>query len=267
MKIKTIQVLLFSVLAITIISTMSSNLIAQSLKHKLYTGFASIPMEVSGYKNAVLNDNHNYPNATGATFVRFEEGNTTGAATGIMIGYQYMLAYNHGPMLELRRVHNEYNAGTVFALGYRYSFMIENKFDFSVSAKYGFASVKINVTKVKNVGVMPIITNSGTFHVGDTISAEASGSTIDLLLEASYDLSSFMPNLGVFANLGFQISFFDKPKTTIAGIEVTDRKAFDEGYIKNHTIYYTADSNIDPFKNTKLDLGGLSFALGLSYRF
>lgn len=64
-------------------------------------GFVTMPLDVSGYKNAVFNDNHNYPGrSTGATYIEFEKGNTSGSATGIMFGYQFMLGENKSVVID-----------------------------------------------------------------------------------------------------------------------------------------------------------------------
>ncbi|NHZ85448.1 MAG: hypothetical protein GWP19_06165 [Planctomycetia bacterium] len=267
------KILILTIIAILFVqgsiyaqNDVNANMFSQHYKHKFYGGYANVPIKVSGYKNAVLNDYHKYPYATGGTYINFEKGNVSGSGKGFMIGYQYMLGENHGPLAEYIGVKNGEDRGTIINFGYSYAFKPSHNLDVAIVPKYGLTSIDYDVGYIEDIGVMPIITDSGTFYKGDTISASASGSAISVSFEANYDLSNVIYNLSVYAQIGYQISFFKKPRTTINGVYVTDEQAFDEGYVDGYTVYATFDTNIDPFEDTKVSMGGLVFALGVSYR-
>ena len=68
---------------------------AEDLVHEIRLGSGSGDLTVSGYEDAVLNDNAYYPSATGGTFIEFSEANQTSSLTQLNIGYSYALAQKH----------------------------------------------------------------------------------------------------------------------------------------------------------------------------
>lgn len=233
-------------------------------KFQAYGGISMMPIEVTGYQNAVLNDEHNYPNAIGATFVEFEKGNVSETGTGITVGMQYMIAKNHGPVIDYTSVSSGDVTGSVIGLGYKYSKSISDKFSIGIIPKFGVASITTDLGALVAYGTMPVITDGQTYYEGDLIEAEASGTVMSVEVEANYGITKKI--LGFF-KIGFQTSSFDKPTTNIGGSELTDDKALDSGSLNGNTVSYDASSNIDPFSNVEANMDGMILSFGVNYKF
>jgi hypothetical protein len=249
-------------LFIGISSLGSVGVFAREIRHKIYGGFANMPVKVSGYKNAVLNDHHNYPNNSGETYVDFEKGNTNSSSTGVMIGYQFFFNKKHGLVADYTSIKSDNITVSVIGVGYSHTFVLTEKFSLAVIPKYGVALLKVDIGTVKR----PVITDSGKFNEGDVIEAKASGSILSVSVKADYTI---IKHLEAFAQIGLQASFFSKPKTTIDDTEVTDERAFDEVvYLEgDSSMHYDSETDIDPFSDAKIDMSGLVLVLGASYKF
>lgn len=85
-----------------------------------------------------------------------------------------------------------------------------------------------------------------------------------LEVETKYKFSDLIAG---FFKIGFQKSSFQKPTTTIGNKELTDKKALDSGSLNGSTINFNPNSNIDPFKNTAINMDGIILSFGVDYKF
>ena len=235
--------------------------------HKLFAGIGQMPIKISGYRNAVFNDYHNYPEQAGATHIEFEKGNVDEMVSGFLIGYQYRLDQNQAVVVDWIFLNSGDIGGNVLSVGYAYEVELMENLGIAIIPKYGFGSVTANMGEVESNGTMPIEINDETYDTGDEIVASASGSVINLSLEVNYGLSEISPGFGVFFQYGMQKSNFEKPKTKIANDVIEDGKAFDDGSVENGSLQYDPDSNIDPFSKAEVSMDGSSLAIGISYLF
>jgi hypothetical protein len=183
---------------------------------------------------------------------------------GITIGTQYMLNENHGPIIDFTTILSGDISAQIYGFGYKYSKPINDKLSIGVIPKFGLAQITTDLGKLEAHGIMPILTTGKTYRKGDKIESEASGTVMSLEIEADY---TFTKEIAGFFKLGYQKSSFKKPITKIAGSEVTDPKAFDEGKLNGSTLVVEYESNIDPFKDVEINMDGMILSFGANYKF
>jgi hypothetical protein len=230
---------------------------------QVYGGMAKIPLEIKGYRNAVLNDEHRFPSNIGVANIKFDKANTSGSESGITIGAQFIINKNQSALVDMTTV----SSGNIYAIGYKYSKPINDKLSIGVIPKFGFADINVDLGGLKTLGSLQGIEtiDRSKFKDGDKIETEASGTVMSLEIEVDY---SFTKEIAGFFKLGYQKSSFKKPTTKIGGSEVTDPKAYDEGvYGTDGILYIDYNSNIDPFKDVEINMDGMILSYGVSYKF
>ncbi len=238
-----------------------------TLNHEIRLGFGKASLNVSGYEDAVLNDDYYYQYHVAGTFIEFSKSNQTTSVIQINLGYSYKITPEHIIDLDFLSGSSGDISANVFALGYAYNLDLNDYMEglyFQPSVAFGSVSVKAKFGTVGDNGNMPISISDGGFYEGDEIESKADGSATKLGLKLVYKRTN---EILVYLSLENWLTSFDKPKTTIKGIEIKDKTAFDTGYYDGGTIYYDPSSNIDPFESSEMKYEPAMLMIGVGYNF
>ena len=231
---------------------------------RIYGGYASLPLKISGFEDAYLNDYSVSGEGGGseAAWVPYSEANGT-ASSGILLGFGYAIAQVPGLEGVLDFTSISGNAtGTLLTFGASYSFPVMKNLLVVASPKFASGSVS------RTMGTLPFYNGQvnvpeGDFITGDEIKMEASGSGFVLEGEVRY---VFMKNFDAFFSLGLSQVSFGKPKVTIAGTEVKSN-VHSRSCTGNSSVDLSCSDYFDPFGSAKTDMSGIKIGLGVGYVF
>lgn len=239
-------------------------------KHKLYLGYAMLPIEVSGVSDIDVSDWQNFGlwvnngGLEGRARLPLSSGEASGIHPGFMIGYEY--APSKWPvslLAEFQYATASDSSAYGFFFGPKWKFFKQDRLTIGFAPKLGYVKTSIDLGEVKMIEhyggtgnyVAPVILPEGTFNVDDAISAELSGFGLQMALTSSYQLTD---RFSIGAQMGYTHSFLEDMEI-IAGEVTLERNS--PALVKPNG--GNAPAGIDP----EADVSGLFFLIGLEWAF
>lgn len=237
-------------------------------KVSIYGGLNLTGVSVNEFENFHISDWENYgllsldPNsAEGRVAVNLANKKPSSLTVGAVLGLFYSLAPKLDALVEVQITFSrvEYKAAFV---GIKYDLVSTEKFTLGITPKIGFTLATANFGEISLIPgyTPPVILREGTFTNGDTLKMDISG------LAASLNLTpmlKFSDKFGLYANLGYQISFAGDPalKASSASGTDVDIPMTAKGVVKSDLS--ATQAGIKP----SILPTGLSIHLGISYKF
>ena len=235
----------------TTTSSSASSAMTMNKNAKVYGALKMLPVNVSGFQNAYLNDSKSYSDAsTGYGKVNYADANTEGYSVGLTLGYETEIVENSLVLAELTYASNYLD----LTVGYNYAIKgLMDKLTLKVGPKLGYAMVGGEAGTVDSS--LNIITSDGTFRNGDVINMSTSGVVLSAGVEAEYEVT---PKLAAFVRADLQFSMFGDPEVSINDVVMSNPSDW------HGTTPFT--NGLDPFAGAEASTTGLGLMFGVNYK-
>lgn len=234
----------------------------------LYVGGNLTGVNVTDFQNFHISDWQNYGlkvlnpgSAEGRVAVNLADKKPSSITMGAVVGLFYNLAPKLDGLVEAQITFSgvEYKAAFI---GIKYDIVSSEKFTLGITPKIGYTLATANFGEVSLIQgyTPPVILPEGTFTNGDKLKMDINGFAASLNLTPKLMINE---KIGLFANLGYQISFAGDPAlkaTSNSGTDV-DIPMSAKGVVKSNL--YATQAGIKP----SILPTGLAIHLGVAIKF
>ena len=226
----------------------------------LYIGLSQMPLRITGYRNAVLNDAYQNLEQTGRDYVEFENGNVNNIYLCLYLGLYYNYE-KHRFIGDILYTSLDSLQGFQLKIGYGRNIYKKGLFSLHGYLKAGFSRSVLGIDTLQITGSDGIRAEE-TFVDGDKVEALILGTLLEPSIQIEYSLHETIPYLGLFASLSYAYALSNSIETYVNAQKISNGQSLSAG--DENTL--NSNTQVDAL-SAESDISGLVLSVGASINF